>query len=114
MSKRRISRQQRWRIEKIQAERSARAQRRDDAAETSLNEGELGPEQTGIVVSHFGQQLDVEASDGEQQRCHVRSNIDGLVTGDRVTWRPGKPTGVVVARQPRQSVACNVRTTSTV
>ena len=104
MSKRRISRQQRWRIEKIQAERSARAQRRADDAESSLNEGELGPEQTGIVVSHFGQQLDVEGRDGEQQRCHVRSNIDGLVTGDRVIWRPGKPTGVVVAREPRQSL----------
>lgn len=104
MSKRRISRQQRWRIEKIQAERSARAQRRADNAESSLNEGELGPEQTGIVVSHFGQQLDVEAGDGSQQRCHVRSNIDSLVTGDRVVWRAGKPTGVVVARETRESL----------
>ncbi len=104
MSKRRISRQQRWRIEKIQAERSERARRRDADTETSLNEGELGDEQTGIVVSHFGQQLDVEGNDGEHQRCHVRSNIDNLVTGDQVIWRPGKPTGVVVAREARRSL----------
>ncbi|WP_372861795.1 small ribosomal subunit biogenesis GTPase RsgA [Spongiibacter sp.] len=104
MSKRRISRQQRWRIEKIQAERSERAQRRSADTEASLSEGELGDEQAGIVVSHFGQQLDVEGSDGQHQRCHVRSNIDSLVTGDQVIWRPGNPTGVVVAREPRQSL----------
>lgn len=104
MSKRRISRQQRWRIEKIQSERGERAQRRATQTEAALNEGELGPEQTGTVVSHFGQQLDVEAADGTRQRCHVRSNIDSLVTGDHVIWREGKPTGVVVARQPRQSL----------
>lgn len=104
MSKRRISRQQRWRIEKIQSERSERARRKAADTEAALSEGELGDEQTGIVVSHFGQQLDVEGQTGEQQRCHVRSNIDSLVTGDQVIWRPGKPTGVVVAREPRRSL----------
>ncbi len=104
MSKRKISRQQRWRIEKIQQERSARAAKRDAELDASLNDGQLGAEQAGLVVSHFGQQVEVEGENGERQRCHIRSNIDALVTGDQVTWQAGSPTGVIVARQQRQSL----------
>ncbi len=104
MSKRKISRQQRWRIEKIQAERTERASRRNAKADQALGEGELGPEQEGIVVSHFGQQVEVEGEDRQRVRCHVRSNIDSLVTGDRVVWQAGKSTGVIVARHPRRSL----------
>jgi len=49
----------------------------------------------------------VEATGGEtkgvQQRCHFRSNLGSLVTGDRVVWRAGNPLGVVVAVLPRSS-----------
>ena len=50
MSKRRISRQQRWRIEKIQAERSARAQRATPARSAAYGDakkayfGPFGPD----------------------------------------------------------------------
>ena len=71
------------------------------------NVDELGPEISGTVVSNFGTQVDVEANDGDLNgkiiRCHMRSNLDPLVTGDRVIWRFAEPYGVVVARIDRYS-----------
>ncbi len=107
MSKRKLTRRQQWRIEKIQEERSARAAKRDQLADEQLGDTELGPEQHGLVITHFGTQVVVEATDGENaghhQRCHFRSNLGSLVTGDKVIWRAGNPTGVVVAVMPRES-----------
>ena len=108
MSKRKLTRQQSWRIKKIQDERAARANKRNNHTDQQLSEGELGPEQQGLVIAHYGQQVDVECQEGESKgeisRCHIRANIDTLVTGDQVIWRAGKPTGVVVAQLPRHSV----------
>jgi ribosome biogenesis GTPase len=104
MSKRKLSRQQAWRIEKIQAERAKRAARRDTDAQDALSGGELGPEQDGLVVAHYGTQVAVESEPGKSQRCHLRANLDSLVTGDRVVWCEGDPMGVVVAQRERQSV----------
>jgi len=106
MPRRRLTRQQTWRIEKIQAERARRASRRQAAADEVLAGGELGPEQEGLVVAHFGTQLEVEAATGERRRCHLRANLEGPVTGDRVVWRAGEPTGVVVAQLERASALC--------
>ncbi|MGA0806386.1 MAG: small ribosomal subunit biogenesis GTPase RsgA [Pseudohongiellaceae bacterium] len=67
-----------------------------------------GPERQGLVISHYGQQLDIEARDGDDSgsihRCFQRSNLDALVCGDQVIWREGVPEGVVVAMQPRRSL----------
>lgn len=104
MSKRKLTRQQAWRIEKIQEERAKRADKRSAQAEQSLAVGELGPEQEGLVTAHFGTQVEVESSPGTRQRCHLRANLEGLVTGDRVVWCEGDPTGVVVAQIDRHSV----------
>ncbi|MFW6345626.1 MAG: small ribosomal subunit biogenesis GTPase RsgA [Halomonas sp.] len=111
MSKRKLSRQQRWRIDKIQAERAARATRKDEQDSEKLAAGEYGPELPGRVVAHFGRTLDVRPdTGGEAVRCHLRANLEGLVTGDRVIWRgrqdpEGKVVeGVVVARGERESV----------
>lgn len=109
MAKRRLNKQQQWRIRKIQGERAARAARKEQAIDEQLDAGDLGPEQTGLVIAHYGQQLDVEALEGDNTgqvlRCFVRANIDGLVTGDRVVWRPGKgETGVIVARLDRHTL----------
>lgn len=104
MSKRKLSRQQAWRVEKIQEERARRAARRDSALEEALTAGELGPEREGIIVAHYGTQVAVEAPGGGSQRCHMRANLEGLVTGDRVVWREGDPLGVVVAQLDRGSV----------
>ncbi|MCB1854433.1 MAG: small ribosomal subunit biogenesis GTPase RsgA [Halieaceae bacterium] len=104
MSKRKLSRQQAWRVEKIQRERAERARRRDAAAEDALATGGLGPEQHGLVTAHFGTQVEVEADNGRRRRCHLRANLEGLVTGDQVIWCEGEPTGVIVAQGERGSV----------
>lgn len=104
MSKRKLSRQQAWRIEKIQEERAKRASKRDARAEDALAIGELGPEREGLVTAHFGTQVEVESTPGQRQRCHLRANLEGLVTGDRVVWCEGDPTGVIVAQLERDSV----------
>ncbi len=104
MSKRKLSRQQAWRIEKIQEERAKRAEKRGAEAEQSLANGELGPEQHGLVTAHFGTQVEVESAPGQRIRCHLRANLESLVTGDQVVWCEGDPTGVIVAQLDRHSV----------
>ncbi|MGQ7245731.1 small ribosomal subunit biogenesis GTPase RsgA [Halomonas sp. V046] len=106
MSKRNLSRQQRWRIEKIQAERAKRAEKRQGDDDDKLAAGEYGAERDGRVIAHFGRTLDVAEHAGETPvRCHLRANLEGLVTGDRVIWRQGEDgSGVVVARGQRDNV----------
>lgn len=111
MSKRKLSRQQRWRIEKIQAERAERAAKRDARESEKLAAGEYGQERPGRVTAHFGRTLDVRPEDSDEAvRCHLRANLEGLVTGDRVIWRGREDPdgqvveGVVVARGERDSV----------
>lgn len=108
MAKRRLTRRQQWQIEKVQAERRDRAGKKDKAIDDAIEHGDLGPEQQGQIIAHYGAQIDVEAADGEHQgqlfRCKLRSNLGHLVTGDQVSWREAADkTGVVVARNPRHS-----------
>ena len=107
MTKRKLTRRQQWRIDKIQDERTARVAKRDKVTDEQMNESDLGPEQLGLIITHYGTQVVVEATEGElagqHQRCHFRSNLGSLVTGDRVVWRTGNPMGVVVAVMPRDS-----------
>lgn len=102
MSKRKLTRRQAWRIQKIQEERGARASRKQDLPQAPIEENTLGPEREGFVVTHFGMLVVVE-SEGERKRCHFRSNLGSLVTGDQVVWRDGDPYGVVEAVLPRYS-----------
>ena len=111
MAKRRLTKQQKWRIQKVQEERSKRARRKESATDQALLCGELGPAQLGLVIAHYGQQLDVQPlqADSDAQaplhRCYARANIDSLVTGDQVVWRAGIGyTGVIEAREPRHSI----------
>jgi len=109
MSKRKLNRRQQWRIEKIQAEKTARAEKKQRKLDDQVMGGDLGPEQRGLIIAHFGQSLDVEALEGESKgqifRCFVRANIDALVTGDEVIWRPGSDnSGIIEARLDRNSL----------
>ena len=111
MAKRQLNRRQNWRIEKIQGERAARAAKRESSAVEALEGGDLGPEQHGLVIAHFGVQVEVEACDGELAgqvfRCHLRANLPALVTGDQVVWRAGNQgIGVIVAQLPRNTELC--------
>lgn len=107
MSKRKLTRRQAWRVKKIQDERTERASKKADFVDQQLTEGELGDEQEGLVIAHYGSQVDVECQQGNDAgqifRCHLRANLETLVTGDRVIWRAGNPTGVIVANQARES-----------
>jgi ribosome biogenesis GTPase len=107
MGKRQLTRRQNWRIERIQDERAARASKRESRALEELEGGDLGPEQPGLVIAHFGVQVEVEGEDGGISRCHLRANLPTLVTGDRVVWRAGNQgIGVIVAQLPRHSELC--------
>ncbi|MCV2403108.1 small ribosomal subunit biogenesis GTPase RsgA [Marinomonas sp. C2222] len=108
MSKRKLTKQQTWRIERIQKERVERTQKRADAAEELLQSSDLGPETEGIILSHFGTQVEVEGTQdpfkGLSTRCNLRANLGQLVTGDKVIWRPKQNEGgVVVATTPRNT-----------
>ncbi|MGS2717829.1 small ribosomal subunit biogenesis GTPase RsgA [Eionea flava] len=113
MSKRKLTRKQAWRIEKVQQERAERAERKNAQIDTKEEDGHLGPEQEGLVIAHYGTQVEIQTlslSEGitehsllPKKRCHMRTHLGSLVTGDHVVWRDADPTGVVVAVQPRTS-----------
>ncbi len=97
LSKRRLSKQQ---IERVQKRRTAASQ----TSGSIPSDDQLGAEQQGLVLSHYGKQADVENS-GEKAvvRCHLRANLGNIVAGDRVIWRAGAEGGVVTAILPRDS-----------
>jgi len=108
MSKRRLNEQQLRRISRNQQQRGKRAGLSGEPSAHPQSHDDLGPELPGLVVCHYGQQLDIESlaeeSRGQVFRCYQRSNLPALVTGDRVTWQAGSDgTGIVVALAPRQS-----------
>ncbi|AOA59230.1 ribosome small subunit-dependent GTPase A [Acinetobacter larvae] len=115
--KRRLTEQQQRRIQKQQ-------QNRQEETDTSHD-------LEGLVVQHYGRQLEVEALSIPAQspipatavageaapfwkdiqlhsvwRCHTRTNLEQLVTGDRVKWQadPNTGLGIITAIQPRQSL----------
>lgn len=110
MSKRKLTRQQAWRIEKIQKERLDRASRHHETVESLLDAGTLGHAQTGRIVARFGKQVEVVPVDssgqpaGEAIRCHLRANLTNLVTGDRVAFQEADDAGIVTALEPRDNV----------
>jgi len=111
MAKRQLNRRQAWRIDKIQNERADRVAKRESHAVEVLEGGDLGPEETGLIIAHYGVQVEVEAQQGERAgevfRCHLRANLPAMVTGDRVVWRAGNQgIGVIVAQLPRSTELC--------
>lgn len=105
MSKRNLNRRQRWRIEKIQAERVARSQKRQAQLDADVA-ATLGDTRPGLVTAHYGRKVEISGTDGVRQRCHFRANLEQLVVGDQVLWQPaeGPGDGVVTAIVPRTSV----------
>ena len=105
MARRRLTRRQRERIQKIQEKRrNGLSERAAQEAET-LSDGGLGPPQTGLVIANYGPAVVLEDRDGELRRCAVRQNLEMLVPGDRVVWQPaGEDEGVVTALEERRSL----------
>ncbi len=102
MASRKLTKQQQSRIS---------AKQSNDLIEGGELEG-LEQATLGLVISHFGQQLEIEplsTTEGESGycatvRCFQRSNLPQLVTGDRVRFSQGDDeTGVVLAVEPRRN-----------
>ena len=97
-----LTRRQKWRIDKIQAERIARAQRVAGDSESLLVNADNA--QTGLVITRYGQRLLVEAESGELYQCTGRQNIELSVAGDQVIFQPtGDNEGVVTALLKRDN-----------
>jgi ribosome biogenesis GTPase len=104
MAKRKLSRRQQWRIEKIQEERRKRAERKMAPNTLDVKEEQaLGPEEDGVVIANYGVSVELEGSDGQTLRCQLRQNLPQLVVGDRVVWQSAAEGGVVTALHPRRS-----------
>ena len=107
--KRRLTDQQTRRIEAQQTRR--------------IDEEDTGELLEGLIITHYGRQLlvqqinidnnDAEQSDSESAtprktiwRCHARTNLPVLVTGDRVRFQVDENTelGVITALHPRDSL----------
>lgn len=93
MSKRRISKQQSARIQKIQA----RYRQKNDLSDTF-------PGEEGLVLTRFSRHAIIEDRQGNCIHCSIRPNLDSLVAGDQVIWQTESKGGVVVSRFPRVSV----------
>ncbi|MEO5347808.1 MAG: ribosome small subunit-dependent GTPase A [Magnetococcus sp. YQC-9] len=92
-------------LQQIARMRAARRSRLPGVLEALADE-ELGVAEEGLVVAHFGLNVEVESDSGERFRCAVREAlIDEPVCGDRVIWRRlGDQQGVIVAVHERSSV----------
>ena len=101
MTKRRLTQQQRGRIDRNQAMRGRGVPKTVEERDTEA----LGPQLTGLVICHFGQQLEIECTAEENAGKVFRCNLPALATGDRVVWQAdGETSGVVIALQERRSL----------
>ena len=103
MAKRKITDQQQRRIRRKQSTSIESAGNRQ-RGEQLLVSGQLGSEQNGLVSTRYSNQVDVVTSPTSAPiRCYLRSNLESVVTGDNIIWRPGEPYGVVCAVLPRKT-----------
>lgn len=105
MAKRRLSQQQKSRIQRNQQRRINNAGKKQQ----DFDESTLGPEQHGLVTARYSRHVDIRPLSngilGDTLRCHVRANVTSITVGDHIIWREA-PTGdaVVVAVEPRSSL----------
>ena len=102
MASRKLTKQQQTRIAAKQSSDLVEADEIEGIEQTTL----------GLVISHFGQQLEIEPLSSSDQptevsatvRCFQRSNLPQLVTGDRVRFKQNEDdTGIVLAVEPRSN-----------
>lgn len=97
-----LTRRQQWRIEKIQAERIARANRVADDNEIEIDGDDA---KTGQVITRYGQRLLVESESGELFQCTGRRNIELSVAGDQVIFQAtDNNEGIVTALLERENL----------
>ncbi len=97
-----LTRKQKWRIDKVQSEKIARATKASIKAESELDENEK--EFTGKVITRYGQRQLVETNNGEIFQCLSRQNIGFSVAGDEVLFQKTKQgEAIVTAIYPRRN-----------
>ena len=95
-----LTRRQKWRIEKVQSERIARANKATIETEKNIADEEMS--QKGLVITRYGHRQLVESSTGELFQCTGRQNLGLSVAGDEVIFHPvGGTEGIVTAVLPR-------------
>ena len=97
-----LTRKQKWRIDKVQSEKIARATKASIKAESELDKNEK--EFTGKVITRYGQRQLVETNNGEIFQCLSRQNIGFSVAGDEVLFQKTKQgEAIVTAIYPRRN-----------
>ena len=97
-----LTRKQKWRIDKVQSEKIARAGKAASKVESQLDKDEI--EQSGKVITRYGQRQLVENEQGRVFQAVSRQNIGLSVAGDRVLFQKTKHNeAIVTAIYPRDS-----------
>jgi len=97
-----LTRKQKWRIDKVQSEKIARADKAASKVESQLDEDEI--ERSGKVITRYGQRQLVEDEQGRVFQSISRQNIGFSVAGDRVLFQKIKyDEAIVTAIYPRDS-----------
>ena len=97
-----LTRKQKWRIDKVQSEKIARADKAALQVEAQLKNNEI--EYPGLVITRFGQRQLVESENGEVFQAVSRQNIGFSVAGDRILYQKTKhDDAIVTAIYPRES-----------
>lgn len=107
MAKRRINDQQQRRIKNIQQKRREKVSKNLQNKSDTLSQQGLGPEQSGLIITNYGQNQLVEDSNNKLHRCVARQNLGALVCGDQVIWQAAltdNNEGVIVAVEERKSL----------
>ncbi len=83
---------------------ASRNEKKLAATTTAIDDDSLGDIQSGIVISRYGEQVDVANEQRQVHRLYLRQNLGSCVSGDRVVFRlDDQGHGVVEAIEPRQS-----------
>ena len=95
-----LTRKQKWRIDKVQSEKIARADKAALKVESQIHDDEY----PGIVITRYGQRQLVEAENGDLFQSVSRQNIGFSVAGDRVLFQKTKyDEAIVTAIYPRDT-----------
>lgn len=105
MQKKRLSKNQQRRIEHNHRSRW-NADKESKTQNKSIDETQFTSQQTGLVITRFGKNADIEDKSKQLCRCDIRRTLPALVTGDQVLWRSNvNPVekGIIEAILPRKS-----------
>lgn len=96
-----LTRKQKWRIDKVQSDKIARANKAASKAESELDDEK---EYQGRVITRYGQRQLVEDENGRVFQSVSRQNIGFSVAGDKILFQKTKhDDAIVTAIYPRDN-----------